>query len=125
MAIARNYVPVIAKEKFNKMDKPVLSKRAFLEVDMEKIDYDKDALFVMEKVIAWGTNDDFMSLMRHYGKRRIRKEVVNTKFLGDMEVNFCCHVFKLDFADFKFYKKGVLRTNSVYKNEFSDFNYYN
>jgi hypothetical protein len=33
------------------MDKPVLSRQAFWDVDMEKIDYKKNAAHVVEKVI--------------------------------------------------------------------------
>jgi len=38
------------------MDKPILSKKAFLDVDIDKINYEKDALFVMKSVINNGSN---------------------------------------------------------------------
>jgi hypothetical protein len=46
----------IVTEKF---DKPVLSKQAFWDVDMATIDYEKNARYVVEKVIERGKEADF------------------------------------------------------------------
>ena len=35
-------------------NKPILSKQAFWDVDMDKIDYEKNAVHVVEKVIERG-----------------------------------------------------------------------
>ena len=82
------------------MNKPILSKQAFWDVDMNSIDYEKNALFVMESVINSGSLEDFRSITRFYGDKKISKTIINTKELGLKEVNFCCHVFKLKLQDF-------------------------
>jgi hypothetical protein len=82
------------------MDKPILSKQAFWDVDMDSIDYDKDALFVMESVINTGSLEDFYSIRKFYGDEKISKTVIKTKELGPEEVNFCCLVFQLKLQDF-------------------------
>jgi hypothetical protein len=82
------------------MDKPILSKKAFVNVDMDSIDYNKDALFVMESVINNGSFEDFFSIRKFYGEEKISRTVINTKELGPKEVNFCCLVFKLNPQDF-------------------------
>jgi len=84
------------------MDKPQLSKQAFWDVDMDSIDYEKHARYVMEKVINGGTTDDFISVRNFYGDNRIRKEIIHTKEFGPKEVSFCCLIFKLTQKDFKF-----------------------
>lgn len=90
------------------MDKPVLSKQAFWDVDMDKIDYEKKAGYVIEKIIDWGTFEDFIQLRRFYGDRKIRKEIVNAKWLGDKEIYFCCAIFNLEPKDFKCFIKKQL-----------------
>jgi hypothetical protein len=55
------------------MDKPILSKRAFWDVDMDKIDYQKNSLNVIERVMIRGTLDDAFEVERFYGKERVKK----------------------------------------------------
>ena len=90
------------------MNKPILSKQAFWDVDMDKIDYKKHARYVMEKVIDRGTIDDFKELRKFYGDNIIRKEIVNASWLGDKEIYFCCTIFNLEPKDFKCYIKKQL-----------------
>jgi len=87
------------------MNKPVLSKQAFWDVDMDKIDYEKRARFVMEKVIDRGSFEDFIALRNFYGDQRIKQEIVNAAWLGDKEIYFCCTIFGLNPQDFKCYIK--------------------
>jgi hypothetical protein len=112
MATAKNYVLDIAKEKFNRMDKPFLSQCAFKNVDMDKIDFENDGLNVTYR----GTLDDFLAVRAFNGDDRIRKEIANSKCLGPLEVNFCCLIFDLKAADFKFYKEGSFRAYPEFKN---------
>lgn len=90
------------------MDKPVLSKQAFWDVNMDTIDYEKHARYVMEKVIDRGSFEDFREIVKFYGNKKIRKEIINAKWLGDKEINFCCVVFNLKPTDFKCYIKKQL-----------------
>jgi hypothetical protein len=82
------------------VDKPILSKQAFWGVDMDSIDYNMDALFVMESVINNSSLEDFFSIRKFYGDQKISKTVISAKELGPKEVNFCCHVLKLNPQDF-------------------------
>lgn len=90
------------------MHKPILSKQAFWDVDMNNIDYDKHARYVMEKVIDRGTFDDFIAIRKFYGDKKIKKEIVEASWIGDKEIYFCCAVFDLEPKDFKCYTKKQL-----------------
>ena len=90
------------------MNKPILSKQAFWDVDMDKIDYEKNARHVIEKVIDRGSFKDFIHLRNFYGDKRIREEIVNAKWLGDKEIYFCCAVFNLEPKDFTCFIKKQL-----------------
>jgi hypothetical protein len=56
------------------MDKPVLSARAFKNVDIDEIDFENGALNVLERVVYRGELDDIRSVRAFYGNDRIRKE---------------------------------------------------
>jgi hypothetical protein len=105
------------------MDKPILSKQAFKNVDMDEIDYENGALNVLERVLYKGSDNDFRAIRKFYGDERIRKEIVHTKCFGPKEINFCCFLFKLKSTDFIYYKEGQFRTYPEFKDCPADFEY--
>jgi len=105
------------------MDKPVLSKQAFMNVDLEEIDYKNGMLNILERVIYRGSREDIIAVRDYYGDKRIRKEIINTKCFGPKEVNFCCLIFKLKTTDFKYYKEGRFRAYPEFKDCPEDFEY--
>ena len=86
-------------------DKPILSKQAFWDVDMNKIDYEKNARYVVEKIIERGTHNDFLSILKFYGFERVKELALRALWLSDMSINFCCTLFKVKPTDFKCYEK--------------------
>ena len=95
-------------EKFKAMDKPVLSKQAFWDVDMEKIDYEKNARHVVEKVIERGKAEDFNNLLEFYGFNKVKELALKANWLSDISINFCCALFKVNPTDFRCYEKKQL-----------------
>ena len=95
-------------EKFNGMEKPILSKQAFWDVDMDNIDYKKHAVYVVEKVIERGKSKDFDNLLDYYGFEKVGKLALQANWLSDMSINFCCTLFKVKPTDFKCYEKKQL-----------------
>ena len=90
------------------MDKPILSKQAFWDVDMDTIDYEKNAVHVVEKVIERGKAEDFNILLKFYGFDRVRNLALQALWLSDISINFCCALFKVKPTDFKCYEKKQL-----------------
>jgi hypothetical protein len=90
------------------MDKPILSKQAFWDVDMNKIDYKKNARYVVEKVVERGKAEDFENLLKFYGLATVKSLVLKSLWLSDVSVNFCCVVFDVKPTDFKCYEKKQL-----------------
>jgi len=88
--------------------KPNLSRQAFWDVDMDSIDYTKNARFVVEKVIERGTHDDFLELIKYYGFKGVKSLAKSATFLSDISINFCCKLFDLQPIDFKCYEKKLL-----------------
>ena len=87
------------------MNKPILSKQAFWDVDMEKIDYQKNARHVVEKVIERGTEQDFINILNYYGFNKVKELSLQALWLSDISINFCCTLFKVKPTDFKCYEK--------------------
>lgn len=61
--------------------KPVLHRRIFWDVDVDKLDYDAKANFVIERVIERGDVDDIRNCRRYYGDEKVREALLNAKFL--------------------------------------------
>jgi hypothetical protein len=83
--------------------KPILSKRVFWDVDFEKLDYEKDRQFIIDKVMNYGLWEDFTALMRFYGKDTVKKEVIKVPFFKKDVLNFLCFYLKLKPKDFECY----------------------
>ncbi|MBC8053257.1 MAG: hypothetical protein H7Y13_09340 [Sphingobacteriaceae bacterium] len=88
--------------------KPNLSNQAFWDVDMNKIDYKKNARFVIEKVLERGTHQDFLNLMQFYGSDQVKELAKQANWLSDLSINFCCKLFNIRPQDFKCYEKKQL-----------------
>lgn len=85
------------------LDKPKLSAQAFWDVNMDTIDYKKNARFVIEKVITRGKLEDFLSLRIFYGDEKIKQEIIKSRWLSNIDISFCCAVFDLKPQEFKCY----------------------
>jgi hypothetical protein len=95
------------------MDKPVLSKQAFWDVDMDKIDYHRDAALVVEKVIERGKASDFDNIIKFYGFKRLGELALQANWLSDVSINFCCVLFKVKPTDFKCYTESRLNSRPL------------
>lgn len=86
------------------MDKPVLSKQAFWDVDMDKIDYEKNAAHVIAKVFDRGTIDDIISILNFYDEDKIKNALLNVRYLSSNAMAFASVLFNLKLANFRCYK---------------------
>jgi len=82
-----------------------LSKTAFWDVDFNKIDFEKNVVFVLEKVFNYGLWNDYIAVIKHYGKDRIRKEIVHAAYFKKKVLPFLCLIFDLQTSDFKCYTR--------------------
>ena len=87
------------------MGKPEISKKAFWDIRFSDIDFDKDSLFVIEKVFNYGTWNDQLSIMRFYGLNRIRKEIIRAGYLRKPVLSFLSTILQLNKTEFTCYTK--------------------
>lgn len=92
-----------------KVPNPNISKRVFWDVDFESLDYDKDRLFIIDKVMNYGLWDDFVATLRYYGKEVVRREILKSPYLKKDVLNFLCFYFDLQPSDFECYTRRQLQ----------------
>ncbi|TAF97914.1 MAG: hypothetical protein EAZ32_01465 [Cytophagia bacterium] len=89
--------------------KPAVSKIAFWDVNFDNIDFEKNSIFVMDKVFNYGTWNDIVAILKYYGLARIKKEVVEIAYFKDTALSFLCLVLHLKEQDFRAYQQRKAR----------------
>jgi hypothetical protein len=64
-----------------KPSKPYDHKRIFWDVDSEKLDFEKKASFIIERVFERGDVEDIRMCRRYYGDEKVGQVLLNAKFL--------------------------------------------
>ncbi len=84
--------------------KPNISKRVFWDIDFDSLDFEKDRFYVIDKVMNFGLWDDFVEIMKFYGKDIVKQEIIKSPYLKKDVFNFLCFYLDLKPSDFKCYK---------------------
>lgn len=80
-----------------------LSKVLFWDTDMEQLDWERHAKYVIERVIQRGTWSDFKTILEYYGRGKIIDVVKNLKYLDMRSMHFCSVYFKIPLTDLRCY----------------------
>ncbi len=65
----------------NSTTKPYDNDRIFWDVDVEKLDFEKKAAFIIERVFERGDVEDIRMCRRFYGDEKIGEVLLNAKYL--------------------------------------------
>lgn len=85
--------------------RPAISRRIFWDVDYDALDYDKDRFFIIDKVMNYGLWQDFLEVMKYYGKEVVKEEIVRSPYLKKDVLNFLCFYLGLKPSQFECYKR--------------------
>lgn len=80
-----------------------LSNSAFWDVDFEKIDFEKHARFVLEKVFNHGSWSDQVAVLNFYGFERVKNEVIRIAYLRPTVVSFLSALLEIPKSTFQCY----------------------
>src|SRR3546814_15600188 len=94
--------------------KPQLAKRIFWDVDVDRLDFDKRAVFVIERVFERGDVQDIRNCRRYYGDERITTVLLAAKFLPDQRLHLASDVIN---ASIKPYRCKPLKTTNPKKKD--------
>lgn len=80
-----------------------LSKTLFWDTDINKLDYEKHARHIIERVLMRGMLSDWFEIKKHYGIEHIKKEILKIRYLDKVTLNFCSKYFHISKQQFKCY----------------------
>lgn len=75
----------------------------FWDVDQNSINYDKNARFVISRVIQRGSIDDWKRIKKYYGLDKIQEEIINIRSLDYKTLVFFSTYFGLKMNSFRCY----------------------
>ncbi len=81
--------------------------KSFGMSDLDSLDYDKDRLYIIYRVMNYGLWSDFVTIIRYYGKEIVGKEIIKSTYLKKGVLNFLCFYLKLQPSDFKCYTRRL------------------
>ena len=93
--------------------KPQFHRRIFWDVDFDKLDYDKRANFIIERVFDRGDVEDIRQCRRYYGNERISETLLNAEFLLLKSVYYAAAILGKEVEDFKCYEQSVIARNNT------------
>lgn len=83
------------------MDK--INSRIFRDIDYATLDINKHKEFIIQRVLMYGSWNDFISLLQLYGANTIKKEVLSIKDLSQEVCNFLSFYFTIPRKKFPCY----------------------
>jgi len=83
---------------------PQFQRRIFWDVDFDKLDYDKRANFIIERVFDRGDVEDIRQCRRYYGDEKVAEALTNAKFLMEHRIYLASAVINKPIEDFRCYK---------------------
>lgn len=95
---------------FRKHLKPALPRRLFWEFRYDEMDWHKSYVTVIERVMQWGIEEEWLEVIRFYG----RKKVIHTlkyesTYLPEHTLSKVCEYFKLKKEDMRCYIRTLSR----------------
>ncbi|HOY94213.1 MAG TPA: hypothetical protein PK509_00645 [Catalimonadaceae bacterium] len=91
------------------MEKPNLSRVIFWDTDYDQIDWSLKARFVIERVVMFGTFEDWKTIQLFYGMDKIKDSVLNSRELDPKTLNYFSLLFKVPKDQFRCY--NILQSN--------------
>jgi hypothetical protein len=97
------------------LSKPELSRTLFWDVDYESLDFDKNAAYIVERVLNRGSVQDFKSILKFYGFDQLKNIVLNLRYLDKKALHFSSAFFNVPLQKFRCYtEKQLNRTHWNY-----------
>jgi hypothetical protein len=84
--------------------KPQFSKRIFWDVDVNLLDYDNKANFIIQRVFERGDIEDIRKCRRYYGDKKVANALLNAKFLPLHTIYLSSAIVGRPLTDFRCYK---------------------
>lgn len=82
-----------------------LNKTLFWDVNFKNLDKEKNAFFIIERVLNYGDENDYKELRKIYKLLKIKKIAKEINYINKKNINFWSIVFNIPLKSFKCTKK--------------------
>ena len=89
-----------------------LSPRAFWDVDMSKMDYEKNADYIICKVFDRGSLEDVAEVLAYYGGEKVKSALLTASSLRKQTMHFAASYFNLPLSSFQCYT--TMQSHRIY-----------
>ncbi len=97
------------------MDKKLsFNKTLFWDVDLKHLDYNKNADFIIERVLNYGDKKDYKEIKNNYGLKKIKQTAKKVNYINKKNINFWSIVFNIPINLFKCTKKFSNKKQSAF-----------
>ena len=83
--------------------KPFADPRIFWDTDVDRLEYDRHARAIIERVFERGDVDDIRNCRRYYGDERVTESLLTAKFLSMHTMYLASAVMRRPLKDFRCY----------------------
>jgi len=91
-----------------------LNKSIFWDVDFKKLDYQKNADFIIERTLNYGDEEDFQKIKKIYGISKIKETAKKINYINKKNINFWAVIFNIPASSFKCTKKFSIQKQSAF-----------
>lgn len=88
-----------------------LSKHIFWDVDVNAIDVEKNAVFIMQRVVQYGLFNDWRILKSELGIDKLKKYAIQIPSIDPISLSFLSNLLNIEKSEFKCYKSKPLNPN--------------
>ena len=85
--------------------KPEISTRAFWDTDVDSLDYEKDAAYIIKSVFNYGRVEDIIELLVCYGNKAVKDVICNATYLDGTGRDMALAIFDIRPEKLKCYSK--------------------
>ncbi|HMQ46214.1 MAG TPA: hypothetical protein PKA00_11085 [Saprospiraceae bacterium] len=83
----------------------LFSNNLFWDIEEDALDSEKNARFIIERVLSQGRLRDWFALVDLYGLDKIKHESLKIRYLDKVTLNFCSKLFNVPKSKFRCYKQ--------------------
>lgn len=87
----------------------------FWDIDMAKLDFEKNARQIIERALMYGDLKDWFEIKNYYGIERLKKEVLKIRCLDKKTLNFCSMYFEIPLEQFRCYNSVIKPNNKIFR----------
>lgn len=91
-----------------------LNKSIFWDVDLKTLNWQRDAYFIIKRVLNYGDKEDFQKIKKVYGLSKIKNAAKKIDYINKKNINFWSIVFNIPRDIFKCTKKFSIQKPSAF-----------